>query len=135
MTVNSQDEVLSGLLKIYMRRDKTPRKPHCVSFDRLVEHLRNECIRLQAEHNVDLSFTETDLRRAIASFGPAAGTGRQPHVVIRTDSRKEFDAIRTDEQRRADKDEQDKYLGKYVAVSDNSLPSLTLSIDGVLTTV
>lgn len=135
MTVNRQNEVLSGLLKIYGGENTTPRAAHCISFDVLLNHLRNECIRLQAKHNVDLSFTESDLRRAIAAFQPAIGTGRKPHVVIRTDSRKEFDSIRSDEQRKADRDEQDKFYATFVAAADMALPSLTVSVDGVLTTV
>jgi len=133
--VNGNNEVLSGMLKIYGGdRSKTPRKANCISFDRLLEHLKNECMRLQTLHNVNLSFTETDLRRAVAAFGPACGSGRKPHVVIRTDARKEFDALRTDAQRAADKDEQDKYMALYVATS-SSLPSFTYAVDGVLETV
>jgi|SRR6186713_3014655 len=135
MTVNAQNEVLSGLLKVYGPEDKTPRAAHCISFDRLLNHLRNECIRLQALHNVDLSFTETDLRRALASFQPSIGTGRKPHIVVRTDSRKEFDSIRSREQRQADRDEQDKFYATFVDAADMTLPSLVVSVDGVLQTV
>ena len=135
MIVNKRNEVLSGLLKVYGPEDKTPRAPHCISFDVLLNHLRNECIRLQAKHNVDLSFTESDLRRAIASFQPSIGTGRKPHVVIRTDARKDFDDIRSKEQRQADRDEQDKFYATFVNAADMSLPSLVVSVDGVLQSI
>src|SRR6187431_675365 len=130
---NRAGERLSGLLKIYSTADKTPRKPHCIALDTLCKHLYNECIRLQELHNVDLSFTETDLRRAIAAFGPAIGSGSRPHVVIRSDSRKTFDSYRSDEQRKADRAAQDEFFAEFSA-ADMPLPSLTISVDGVLTT-
>ena len=127
-------ERLSGLLKIYGQRDSIPRKSHCVSFQRIAEHLRNECIRIQAEQNIDLSFTETDLRRAVAAFAPAIGSGSKPHVVIRSDSRKEFDSYRSKAQREADREAQESFFSEFVTV-DSALPSLTIAVDGVLTTV
>jgi hypothetical protein len=134
VVVNKRKERLSGLLKIYGPRTKTPFKPHCISLQRIVDHLRNEFIRLQAEHNVDLSFNELDVRRAIASFGPAIGTGNKPHVVIRTENRKQFDSARTESQREADRIEQEKF-GAEFTMADMPMPEFVLVVDGTLTTV
>jgi len=128
---NRKNERLSGVLKVYGPRVKVPRKPHCISLARICDHLRNEFIRLQAEHNIDLSFSELDVRRAIASFGPAIGTGGKPHVTLRTPERVEFDRDRSESQREADRIEQDKFYAEFT-VADMPLPPVILSVDGVL---
>lgn len=128
------EERLSGLLKIYQNRDGIPRRQNCIAFGRIAEHLRNECIRIQSEENIDLSFDEADLRRAIASFVPSRGSGRHAHVVIRSETRKQFDSYRSEAQRKEDNILQDSYLAQFVATGV-VMPRLNVSVDGVITTV
>ena len=114
MARKSDGAVLFGILKLYDDSEKpAPRKTNCVGLSRLVRHLASEFERIQTQYNLNLSFSEADLRYAVQTIGCRKGTGGRPHVVMLTPRGEKNLKFLLDTQRDANEAIQDAFFAKF----------------------
>lgn len=125
-------EMIHGVIKIHFDETRMGRTSNCVSFDAIRDYLKAEFERLQREHNLNLSFTEKDLRQAIGSFHLRLGTGSNVHVVMTTPSGRQnlLDIMRA--KNAANKRSQQEYLSMFTAMDMTSFTDIPVELQDEL---